>query len=327
MMRSYISHRTINNLFLEWAGENAPSLYETSVICRPSWSGHLQVDGKHLLVNNKWIVLLVAVDIYTLDVPMTVLCHDENKAPFQFIIKSLLKLKYPFKSITTDLGKGFVKEARKLLPEIPHQVCAIHLQRYIDQRVPKRPKKDKEIILGFRHLAQELLQAKNLANYERKLSEFKAHGLKGAKTHPGCRVIYNAILRYQDSLKQHYKDDNIQNNSNSVECVISHLSEKIYQVKKFESFPGAYYTTTLSTIYWRLHQFTCSRYKERNGKSPLLLAQSQQDVHGHWIDVVLNIKNQSECINVAEYHRRPIYISKEGFVDLKDRNLIDYGKY
>jgi len=43
--------------------------------------------------------------------------------------------------------------------------------------------------------------------------------------------------------------------------------------------------------------------------------------------VVLSIKNQSECISVAEYHRRPIYISKEGFVDLKNRNLIDYGKY
>ncbi|MBS1259324.1 MAG: hypothetical protein MAG551_02394 [Candidatus Scalindua arabica] len=140
-----------------------------------------------------------------------------------------------------------------------------------------------------------------------------------------CRYLYFRCSH--DSLKQQYKDDNIQNNSNSVECVISHLSEKIYQVKKFESFPGAYYTTTLSTIYWRLHQFTCSRYKERNGKSPLLLAQSQQDVHGHWIDVVLNIKNQSECIKITDYLRRPIYISKEGFVDLKDRNLIDYGKY
>ena len=98
-MQSYISHGTVNNLFLEWAGKNVPSLYETSLICKPSWSGHLQVDGKHLLVNNKWIVLLAAVDIYTLDVPMTVLCYDENKASFQFIIKSLLKLEYPFKSI------------------------------------------------------------------------------------------------------------------------------------------------------------------------------------------------------------------------------------
>lgn len=322
-MRSYISHGTVNNMFLEWADKNTPSLYETSLICRPSWSGHLQVDGKHILVNNNWVILLIGVDIYTLDIPMAILCYDENKVPFRFLIKSLLRLEYPFKSITTDLGKGFAEEAKKLLPGIPHQICTIHLQRYMDQKVPKRPKKDKEVILEFRNMAQELLQAKNLANYERKLSEFKVHGLKGAKTHSGCRSIYEAVLRYQDCLKQHYKDDDIHNNSNNVECVISHLSEKIYQAKKFESFLGAYYTNILNMIYWRLHQFTSSRYKDRNGKSPLLLAQSKQDIYGNWIDVLLSIKNQSECIEIAECLRRPTYISKEGFVNLKDGSLID----
>ena len=70
-------------------------------VCRQAGlpAGRQEVDGKYLLVNNKWVVLLAAVDIYTLDVPITVLCYDENKAGFQFIIKSLLKLEYPFKSI------------------------------------------------------------------------------------------------------------------------------------------------------------------------------------------------------------------------------------
>lgn len=215
-MQSYISHGTVNNLFLEWAGKNAPSLYETSLICKPSWSGHLQVDGKHILVDNNWVVLLVAVDIYTLDILMAVLCYDENKVPFQFIIKNLLSLEYPFKSITTDLGKGFAEEIKKLLPGIPHQVCSIHLLRYMDQRVPKRPRENKEVILGFRAMVQEILQAQNLANYERRLSVFKVSGIKATKIHSGCQSIYGAIIRYQDCLKQHYKDNNIQNNSNNV---------------------------------------------------------------------------------------------------------------
>lgn len=322
-MRSYISHSTVNNLFLEWAENHAPSLYETSFICRPSWSGHLQVDGKHLLVNNTWVIFLVAVDIYTLDVPMAVFCYDENTTSFRLLIQSLLRLHYPFRSLTTDLGKGFAKESQALLPGVPHQVCSIHLQRYLDQRVPKRPHKDKEVILKFRSMAQNLLQAKNLAQYERTLSEFKTLGIKAAQIHAGCQSIYRTILKYQDCLKQHYQDENIHNNSNTVECVISHLSGKINQVKKFESFPGAYYTMTLSTLFWRLHAFTASRYEERNGKSPLFLAKSQHDVHGDWIDVLLSIKNQSECVESAEPLRRPIYISQEGIVNLKDGSLLE----
>lgn len=322
-MRSYISHGTVNNLFLEWAEKHTPSLYETSLMCRPSWSGHLQVDGKHLLVNNTWVILLIAVDIYTMDVPMAVLCYDENTASFRFLIESLLKLKYPFRSLTTDLGKGFVKESQILLPGVPHQVCSVHLQRYLDQRIPKRPQKDKELILKFRSMAQNLLQAKNLAQYERNLSEFKALGIKATQIHAGCQSIYHCIIKYQDCLKQHYQDEDIQNNSNNVECVISHVSEKINQVKKFESFLGAYYTMTLSMLYWRLHPFTASRFRDRNGKSPLFLAGSHHDIHGDWIDVLLSIKNQSECIQVAEYLRRPVYISQEGVIDLRNESLLE----
>lgn len=325
-MRSYLSHGTVNNLFLEWAEKHSPSLYETSLMCRPSWSGHLQVDGKHLLVNNTWVVLLIAVDIYTMDVPMAVLCYEENTVSFRFLIETLLKLKYPFRSLTTDLGKGFVKESQILLPGVPHQVCSVHLQRYLDQRVPKRPQKDKELILQFRGMAQNLLQARNLAQYERNLSEFKALGIEAAQIHAGCQSIYRCIIKYQDCLKQHYQDEDIQNNSNTVECVISHISGKLNQVKKFESFLGAHYTLTLSMLYWRLHPFTTSRFKERNGKSPLFLAGSHQDVHGDWVDVLLSIKNQSECNDVAEYLRLPVYISQEGIVNLRDGSLLECTK-
>lgn len=90
---------------------------------------------------------------------MAVLCYEENTASFRFLIKSLLQLNYPFRSLTTDLGKGFVKESQVLLPGVPRQVCSAYLQRYLDQRVPKRPQKDKEPILKFRRMAQNLLQA------------------------------------------------------------------------------------------------------------------------------------------------------------------------
>ena len=300
-----------------------PSLYEISHVCKPGWSGHLQIDGKYILVDKNWVVLLIAVDIGTLDIPVSVICYDENKTPFRFVINALLKLPYPFKSLTTDLGKGFVNESKRLLPGIPHQICTIHLQRYLDQKVPKRPRQNKEIILEFREMVQHLLQAKNQANYERKLSEFKVHGHKGAEIHSGCQTIYKAVLKYQNSLKQHYKDDDIHNNSNTVECVISHLSNKIYQAKRFESLLGAYYTTTFSMIYWRLHQFTSSRFSQRNGKSPLLLAHSQQDVHGDWQEVVLCIKNHSDCIKIQKCFRTPIYISKDGFINLNDGDIID----
>lgn len=322
-MRSYISHSTVNNLFLAWAEKHAPSLYETSLIGKPSWSGHLQVDGKHFLVNNTWVVYLIAVDIYTLDIPMAVFCYDENTTTFRFLIQSLLRLHYPFRSLTTDLGKGFAKEAQVLLPGIPHQVCTIHLLRYLDQRVPKRPYKDKEVILRFRSMAQGVLHAKDRTQFDRRFTEFEIVGVKAAQIHAGCQSIYRTFIKYQDCIKQFYLDDNIHNNSNNVECIISHLSGKINQAKKFESFSGAYYTMTLNTLFWRLHAFTASRYKERNGKSPLFLAKSQHDVHGNWIDVLLSIKNQSECIECAEPLRSPIFISQEGIVNVKDGCLLE----
>lgn len=79
-------------------------------------------------------------------------------------------------------------------------------------------------------------------------------------------------------------------------------------------------------LYWRLHPFTTSRFKECNGKSPLFLAGSHHDVHGDWIDVLLSIKNQSECNDVVEYLRRLVYISQEGVVELRDGSLLGCAK-
>jgi hypothetical protein len=225
------------------------------------------------------------------------------------------------------LGKGFAKEAKTLLPDIPHQVCAIHLLRYLDQKVPKTPYKDKEVILRFRSMAQSILHAKDSIQFDRRFSEFKTLGVTAAQIHAGCQSIYRTFIKYQDCLKQYYLDDNIHNNSNNVECVISHLSGKINQVKKFESFSGAYYTMTLNTLFWRLHTFTASRYKERNGKSPLFLARSRHDVHGNWIDVLLSIKNQSECIENTEPLRSHIFISQEGLANVKDGCILDRQEY
>ncbi len=164
-----------------------PSLYETSHICNPSWSGHLQIDGKYILVDKSWVVLLIAVDIDTLDIPSSVICYDENKIPFRFIINSLLKLQYPFKSITTDLGKGFVNESKRLLPGIPHQVCTIHLQRYLDQKVPKRPRQNKEIILEFRDMVNIFYNLKICQIMKENFQSLKFMDLKAQKSIQGVK--------------------------------------------------------------------------------------------------------------------------------------------
>lgn len=226
-MRSYIPQGTVNNLFLEWAEEHSPSLYETSLMCRPSRFGHLQIDGKHLLVNNTWVILVIALDIYTMDVPMAVLCYDKNTTSFRFLIESLLKLKYSFRSLTTDLGKGFVKES-----QYSYQMLHVRFVQSICKDIwTKEPQKD-------------LRRIKNI------FSSFEA---------------WHKISFRQKTLPR----------------------------------------------------------KERNGKYPLFLAGSYHDIHGDWINVLLSIKNQGECIEVADYFRKPIYISREGVVNLRDGSLLE----
>jgi len=107
------------------------------------WSGWITIDGKELKVKGQRIVILTACDAENGKPFYYLIVRGENKETAKWFLKKVKKL-YPVRinGITSDFGKGkcFLGVIAKLFPQIPHQICNIHFNRYVWLFLPRTRK-------------------------------------------------------------------------------------------------------------------------------------------------------------------------------------------
>lgn len=159
----------------------------------------------------------------------------ESIKDFKEGIMALKAANYCILSITIDGRRGYINNIRKLLGNIPIQMCLFHqraiVRRYITDRPRSKCGKDlKELmnLLKYPEYQQEFIdrfynlkeQYHYFLNQRNELGHYKYSSLRSAFRSIDSNMLY--LFTYTD-----IKDSNIPSTNNHLEGMFSHIKEKI----------------------------------------------------------------------------------------------------
>lgn len=200
-------------------------------------SGIIQIDGKEIKIKGKKKTIFLSIDAKTKQPLSFMVCDGENKNTAEQFLKNL-KSRYPreIRGIISDFGRGkcFLGVVKKVLPNVPHQVCLVHYNRYVWLFIP-RTKRSKF------YLRNQLLKSliKNVVRSStREESLFWLERLNHFK--PLFRASYHkrfikSINKNYDVLTKFLDYDFLNTNTNIVENMIRQLERKLKNLDGFKS--------------------------------------------------------------------------------------------
>jgi len=200
-------------------------------------SGIIQIDGKELKIKGKKKTVFVSIDAKTKQPLSCMVCDGENTSTAEQFLKNLKSL-YPceIRGIVTDFGRGkcFLGVVKRILPNVPHQVCLVHYQRYVWLFIPRTHR-------SRYYLRNQLLKSliKNvIKSSTREESLFWLETVNHFK--PFFRASYHkrfikSINKNYDVLTKFLDYDFLNTNTNIVENMIRQLERKLKNLDGFKS--------------------------------------------------------------------------------------------
>lgn len=273
---------------------------------RNRWGGVLLLDGKYL---NRNLVLLLAVDCFTLDiVSWSVECR-ETVAGYSKLIDSVEACGYVIGALVSDGHVAITSLTREIkqtvrhkytrtyprpgitpaqpkrprLYGIPHQLCLAHAQRDLETLVSKLPKKYQRLLLFH---CRRILYAKNLKQAQKRQSEFASlSALLPASDRVACLWIFD----HWEALTTHHlvrvNKRRIPRTSNTVENIISYLTARLKTVKRLRSLKSAVNITNLIVMNYRFKPLENTKNKLKKSKTPLELVIGKK-LTSDWTDFI-----------------------------------------
>jgi transposase-like protein len=206
-------------------------------ICKSRCSGVIQLDGKEIKLGGKKKSIFLSIDANTKQ-PLTYqICNGENKKTAEDFLLSL-KQAYPAKirGVISDFGRGkcFLGVVNKVFPQVPHQVCLVHFERYVWMFLPRT--KRSEFYLRnslLKSLINKVIKApsrKESLDWLNKLNHLK----------PFFRASYHnrfirSINKNYEYLTKYFDYDYLITNTNRIENMIRQLNRKLKNLDGFKS--------------------------------------------------------------------------------------------
>ena len=271
-----------------------------------NWGGILLLDGKYL---NQNLVLLLAVDCFTLDIVSWSVEYRETVSGYAKLIDSVEACGYVVRALVSDGHVAITSLTRETKPNpkhkytrtyprpgitpaqpqrprlygIPHQLCLVHAQRDLEHLVSKLPKKDQKNILSF---CRRVLYASNLKQAQKRQSEFANLSVSLPLSHqPACLWIYD----HWEALTTHHltrvRRKRVPSTSNVVENIISYLNARLKTVKRLRSLKSAANITNLIIMNYRFKPLENSKNKLKRNKTPLELVIGKK-LTSTWTDFI-----------------------------------------
>lgn len=256
------------------------------------WGGVLLLDGKYL---NRNLVLLLAVDCFTLDIVSWSVEYRETVAGYSKLIDSVEACGYTIGALVSDGHVAITSLTRETKPVfnhkytrtyprpgitpakpkrprflgVPHQLCLVHAERDLESLVGKLPKKDRKILLSLTHRVLYASNLKQALKRRRKLTEVST---LMPPSHHLCSLW---ISDHWEAFTTHHsarvKGRKIPATSNVVENTISYLNARLKTVKRLRSLKSAVNITNLIIMNYRFKPLENSKNKLKKGKTPLEL--------------------------------------------------------
>jgi len=255
----------------------------------PIWEGNLTVDDKYISIHGKKCLTLVAIDSSGDVVHYELIWGEAGQDKYDdffLFIKEVLK--YPAKSITTDLDIMLAKSVSKVYGEkILYQKCIKHALAAVEVIIEYRPvtreyfkqkkalgdlvQQNKELIESYtekkttRDIVKSLFYSTNSKDSDLIMLNIKeGYGQKYPK-------LIEFINRHIKNLLTHQKDSTVQKTNNRAENLNKQIERRLKTIEGFQTANTAFNYLILYINYIRFRAYTDCRGNRRkcNGLSPL----------------------------------------------------------
>lgn len=263
---------TLNRWVDELGGRAKTPLQVSAELRPPGWGGFLGIDGKAIWVRGEENCLLVGVDHPAHDIVNALVCPVENGETFERLVTEVVRdAGYPLRGITSDLGVGFAEAHRDRFAKVPFQACRVHLDRRLDQDVPKAKRSPRAALAA--ELKERIRETLYAAAEDEALRCYYALSAEWGRFSGLARNDPLASLQRSFGLYMaHHRHPGLPPDNNVTENVNKQLGKKLRLMEGFQTLESAERFSRLLVGCYRFKRFTDSCRVPHNGKAPLELA-------------------------------------------------------
>lgn len=255
---------------VETIADAIPDQYALTAWLKPNRFGYYALDGTWLKYRGREFVLLILLDVVTLDVVSYVIAEEENYASY----KKLLSLAQSDigrpKGFFCDGDLGLLKILKEQYPAIPTQLCVFHRYSRVGQLACfVRPKS--ELDREIKRRVEKVLFAPTKKEALSALAELKAYAVDYPQSKK-LRQVLGILKRNFDLLLTHYDNPEMSPYNNVLEGFNYLIKRRTRLMKGFKKPINISRWLKLLILDWRFHVLTESEVTEKRNHSPLELA-------------------------------------------------------
>lgn len=272
--------------------DNLPSYGEVTQIFKPQRSGYYAFDGLWFKYLGKNLVLLICFDAETLDIIHYQIAEDEGystwKKLFEIVERYEPELLLSAKGFMMDGELGLMKLLKETNPNTPKQLCVFHKYTRVGQIIPL--KRVKGVNLEIKQRVEKVLFASTKQKAISSLIELKRYAQEHQENKK-LREIVGVLKHNFDLLLTHFDNPEMSPYNNVLEGANHLIKRKLRLTKGFKKRMNVDKWLKLILLDYRFHKVKTSKFKFRNGNSPLELAGVNLPKHFNWMRLVRKKSN------------------------------------
>jgi len=271
---------------IEVVADSLPSSLSLSARLHPKRFGYYALDGTWMKLQGQDFVLLILLDVHSLDVVNYCVAPEETEAAYGKLIDEVRdEISQGLKGFFCDGDPGLLKAIRDRFPDTPTQLCVFHKYSRAGQIASfVRPKSDLDREIKAR--VEKILFAPTKENAIKYLGELEDYTKRYEGSKTKLRKVIHILKRNFDLLLTHYDNPEMSPYNNVLEGFNYLIKRRTRLMKGFKKELNVYRWIKLLILDWRFHPLTSSIFKARNKKSPLQIAECDLPEIPNWISYV-----------------------------------------
>lgn len=274
-------------IHMEEFSDTLPSCEQVTEYFKPFRSGFYAWDGTWIKLNGENLVILVCFDVFTLDVLGYVIADDETYESYKELINKINKSESDIlanaKGFFADGEPSLIKHFKKDYSHVPFQLCVFHKYSRIGQLLPFKRAEGKDLEIKAR--VEKILFAPTKESALSALKELRDYASEH-KQNKKLQEVIGILKRNFEFLLTHYDNPEMSPYNNVLEGFNDTIKRKTNLMKGFKKAENVERWIKLIILDYRFHEIRSSSFKDRNGKSPLELANVSFPEHANWIKML-----------------------------------------
>lgn len=271
-----LSLNSVSRILSSWLGESVlpkkvilkhieqycgriPNQLEITRWLSPVRSGYYALDGTWLKYRGKDIVLLILLDVKTLDIVNWKVSLREDAEAYHKLIESVInEFKLNLKGFHCDGDPGLFKTLKELLPKTPIQLCVFHKYFRAGQVIPfVRIKNDTD--RKIKKLTEQVLFANSKQEAITSLNKLKRYAQEHQQNEKLKKLI-GVLKRNFNLLLTHFDHLDMSPYNNVLEGFNYLIKKRIRLMKGFKKSVNVNKWLKLILTDWRFHYLTESTF-------------------------------------------------------------------